>query len=495
MAKTVADVTDAVAGMQADWELARALLGGTSAMRAAGKKFLPKWPSEEQNAYENRLATAVLFPAYQRTVTTLTGKPFSKPVTIGEDVPSNVRDWLADVDLQGRNIDAFAADLMQVGLGYGLGGILVDFPTKADDVRTVADERAAGLRPYMVEIMPWQVLGWKESRKNGAWVLDQLRIMECVDEPDPQDPWATVKVDQVRVLEPGKWATYRQQGEKKEWLLHKEGTTTINFIPYVPVYGERTGFMMGKPPLIEVAHLNTAHWQSASDQQTILHIARVPILTVIGAEDGVNAAGQPVPWKLEVGASSAVRLPKDGDMKFVEHTGAAIEAGQKDLDALEERMRQAGAELLVLSPGKVTATQVATENAVGMCALQRIVQGLEDALDTALDYMAKWVKAEDGGHVSLFNDFGAATLAEASADLLLKANQAGKLSDETFHAELQRRGIVSSDVPWQEERDRLEAQGPPLGTLTDPTAGPALSPRKRSLTIERTGNKLTATED
>jgi Domain of unknown function (DUF4055) len=472
MAKTVADVTDAVAAMQADWDLARALLGGTSAMREAKTKFLPKWPSEEQAAYDNRLATAVLFPAYQRTVTTLTGKPFSKPVTVGEDVPPKIKEWLQDIDLQGRNIDAFASDLMQVGMGYGIGGILVDYP-KAMGVRTAADERAAGLRPYMVEIKPWQVLGWVESRRNGAWVIEQLRLMECVAEPD--GPWGTKKVDQVRVLEPGKWATYRQN-EKKEWVLHEEGITTLDFIPFVPVYGERTGFMTGKPPLIEVAHLNVAHWQSASDQQTILHVARVPILTVIGAEDTVDAAGKVVPWKLTVGASAAVRLPAGGDMKFVEHTGKAIEAGQKDLDALEERMRQAGAELLVLSPGKVTATQVATENAVGMCALQRIVQGLEDALDTALGYMAKWVKLETGGHVTLFNDFGAASLAEASADLLLKANQAGKVSDETFHGELQRRGILSPDVDWVEEKERIELQGPPLGMIDDPTAKPGVIP-------------------
>ncbi|MCL5460174.1 DUF4055 domain-containing protein, partial [Loigolactobacillus coryniformis] len=67
-------------------------------------------------------------------------------------------------------------------------------------------------------------------------------------------------------------------------------------------------------------------------------------------------------------------------MKFVEHTGAAIDAGSQDLDKLEERMRQAGAELLVIAPGKVTATQVHTENAVGMSALQRITLGLEDAI-------------------------------------------------------------------------------------------------------------------
>jgi hypothetical protein len=470
MAKTVADPSAAVLAMQGDWELSRALLGGTKAMRAAGKQFMPKWPNEDQDAYDNRLATAVLFPAYQRTVTTLTGKPFSKAVTIGEDVPSQIKEWTADVDRQGRNLDAFASDLMQAGLGFGIVGILVDYP-KAEGVRTLADEKAAGLRPYMVEIKPWQVLGWVASRKAGAWMLDQLRLMECIEEKDGE--WGSVSIPQVRVLEPGKWATYRENKDKKgEWNLHEEGTTTIDFIPYVPVYGERTGFMTGKPPLIEVAHLNVAHWQSASDQQTILHVARVPILTVLGAEDGVDAAGKPVPWKLTVGASAAVKLPKGGDMKFVEHTGKAIEAGAADLESLEERMRQAGAELLVLQPGKITATQVATENAVGMCALQRIVQGLEDALDTALDYMAKWVKAETGGHVTLFNDFGAATLAEASADLLLKANQAGKISDETFRAELKRRGTLAADVNEQEEVARIEAQGPALGTLGNPAGGP-----------------------
>ena len=35
------------------------LLGGTAAMRAAGKTYLPKWPSEEEAFYQNRLTVAV----------------------------------------------------------------------------------------------------------------------------------------------------------------------------------------------------------------------------------------------------------------------------------------------------------------------------------------------------------------------------------------------------------------------------------------------------
>lgn len=455
MEKTVATPSAIVEAMQPDLDLARALLGGTRAMRAAGTKYLPKWPNEDQTAFDARLKVAVLFPAYQRTVYTLTGKPFSKPVTIGEDVPPKIVEWLQDVDLEGRNIDAFAASQMECALGYGFSGILVDYP-KANGVRTLADERAAGLRPYMIAIKPWQVLGWMASRRNGAWMLEQLRIMESVEEPDGE--YASKIIDQVRVLWPGRWATFRQN-EKKDWVPHEDGVNTLQYIPYVPVYGQRTGYIEAKPPLIEVAHLNVSHWQSASDQQNVLHVARVPILTVTGVDDDN--------FSLTVGASAAVKLPLNAEMKFVEHTGAAIDAGSAELDKIEERMRQAGAELLVLTPGKITATQVATENAIGMCALQRITQGLEDALDTALQYMADWVSLGDGGHVTIFNDFGAVTLAEASAQLLLSANQSGKISDETFHNEMQRRGILSSDVGWEEERERIESQGPALGSIKD----------------------------
>jgi hypothetical protein len=353
---------------------------------------------------------------------------------------------------------------MESALGYGICGILVDYP-KATDTEgkllypTREMEKAAGVRPYCIQIHPWQVLGWRDEYIDGVWRLTQLRLMECVDEPDGD--YGVKSVEQVRVLTPGAWELQRQN-EKKEWFVYDSGTTSLSIIPYVPVYGQRTGFMLGRPPLIEVANLNVAHWQSSSDQATILHVARVPILAVIGVDDDK--------WQMTVGASSAVKIPLNGDMKWVEHSGKAIEAGADELEALEERMRQAGAELLVLRPGKITATQTATENAVGMCALHRIANNLEDALDQALQICADWVGEPTGGSVELFKDFGAASLAEASTQLLLDSTSAGKVSDETYFNELKRRGVVSPDIDWQDEKDRLDKQGPALGMMTDPLA-------------------------
>ncbi len=470
---TVASTSSEIDEMSPDWALCRDLLGGTRAMRAAGKRHLPQWPNEEATSYAARLASAVLFPAYARTVQTLAGKPFSKPLTL-TDAPAQVEEWMQDADREGRSLHAFAAECMTTALGYGLGGILVDYPPVRREPgarpMTQAEEAALMLRPYMVLIQPWQILGWRTERRGGATVLTQLRLLEEVCEPDGE--WGTVEIEQVRVLGIGTWQVWRKP-EGKEWkdaILHDDGTTTLDMIPFFPFYGQRCGFMEARPPLIEVAHLNVAHWQSASDQQTILHVARVPILFAKMLGDGV---------KLTVGASSGVSATEpEADLKWVEHSGAAIKAGADDLAALEERMRQAGAELLVIKPGQVTATQTATENAVAMCALQRITLDLQDVLTAALAALAQFARLGDsGGRVTLFNDFGVASLAEASAELLLKAADAGYISAETFRDEMRRRSVLSGDVTEEAEAERLQAQGPALGRLGmtgDPAGGGGL---------------------
>lgn len=456
MTDAVRKTSSAVDAMAENLPLVDALMEGTSAMRKAAGKFMPIWPNEDKKAYANRLAVATLFPAYQHTVKILAAKPFSKPLTYSKDVPKRLLKWCEDIDLQGRNLHVFAAGLCEDALARGHCGILVDYP-KAVGVRTQADEAAAGVRPYFVHVHPGNILGWKSQRLNGAWALTQLRLLEMVTEEDGE--FGEKLIEQVRVLSIGAWRIYRQSKNadgKLAWTLFDEGTTTLKAIPFVPVYGQRLGFLRSQPPLLELAHNNVKHWQSQSDQDTIMHVARVPILVLAGGDENSE---------ITVGAGTAVKLPQGATLTFTEHTGDSIEAGAKSLKDLEDQMRQTGAELLVIKPGNTTEAQTLADNEPGMCALQRTAEGLEDALDAALQIMAAWVGEPSGGNVTVYKDFGAATLAEASAELLLKSNMAGRLSDRSYFEELQRRGIVSSDRTWDTEAERISDQQPALGNV------------------------------
>lgn len=443
------------------WPMLQALQDGTAAMRAAGKAYLPQWPAEEDTAYRARLATATLFPAYRRTVGVMSGKPFAKALALN-DADASIVKWAENIDLQGVNLHTWAAEQFRAAIGFGLAGVLVEYPrSKAAGPRTRAQVEAEGLRPYWVRVRHDQVLGWRVANVNGAMQLTQLRLWECVEEDD--GPWGTQTVEQVRVLYPGGWQTYRATGEKGEWVLHEEGRTTLGRIPFVPFYGLREAFMVGRAPMIDLAYLNVKHWQSQSDQDTILHAARVPILAIIGADDKSQ---------LTVGASTAVKLPLTADMKWVEHGGAAIGAGETSLDKLRDQMIQTGAELLVKrESGDVSATEAGNDAEANKSDLQRIAEGFEDALDMALEFTAEYAHLDKAGTVSLFSDYGAATLSDASASLVLQLQQGGLLSKETALTEFKRRGVLAAEVDVEDEIERAEAEGPALGEMVESGGG------------------------
>jgi hypothetical protein len=449
-------VSGAISALQPEWTMLEALMGGTSAMRAVGTALLPQWPGEADDSYKTRKDTATLFPAFRRTVSVMAGKPFSKQAVLDDGTPAQIKAWAEDIDREGVSLHVFAAEMLTESIAFGLCGILVEAPKptlSAGKVATKAEQDAAGIRPYFVRVKHNQIRGYRVEVINGARKLTQLRIAECVTVADGQ--FGEAQIEQIRVLEPGSWQVWRK--EKDTWTVWEEGASGLEYIPFVPCYGTRLAFMMGISPLRDLAYLNVKHWQSQSDQDTILHVARVPILAISGGDDDTS---------ITVGAASAVKLPMGAELKFVEHTGAAIEAGAKSLSDLEDQMIQSGAELLVKQPGQRTATESSNDAEANKSELQRIVEDFEDSLDQALQMMADYAKLGKGGNVTLFKDFGAATLSDASAQLIVTLEQGGVISTATAIAELQRRGTLSPDIEAEAEAEAVASQGPALGAMT-----------------------------
>lgn len=452
---TVETKTPAIEAMQTDLDKVKALLGGTDMMRQKGERYLPRWPAEDEESYAFRKSTTTLFNAFAHTVEQLAGKPFEQPITLSEDFDSTLVVYAEDIDSEGRNLQVFAHDVFFKSVAHGLTHILVDYPEGAE-AQTKAQETELGLRPYSIHIDPCQVIGFKTANSGGKTVLTQFRYMETVEEYTSEFEVKTV--EQVRVLEPGKWATYRRNS-KQEWALHEEGATSLSYIPLVTIYSNRTGFMQAKPPLADLIDLNIKHWQSQSDQDTILHVARVPLLAVIGLDDGKS---------IVVGTKAATELPTGGDMKFVEHSGAAIGAGRESLQDLEEQMRLLGAELLVKKASALSATQANIDDRNEKSALQQMAMNLEDGLNLMFAYMADWIKTQNTGTVSVFRDFSTFLGGDQTPAVLLNSATAGKISDQTYFEEMKRRGLIDDARTWEEEQERLQNQEPALGMINGP---------------------------
>jgi len=454
MTMTVDQRSPAVDLMAKNWPVIAALMEGTAAMRAAGKTYLPQQPREDDEDYQYRLKTATLFPALRRTVGVMAGKPFSKEVTLGDDTPDQIEELAQNIDGEGRSLHAFAADLMNETVAFGFGGVLVDYTRTEGQARTLADERQMGARPYWVHIKHSQILGWKTERVGDQLVLTQFRFLESTEEDDGE--FGTMTVPRVRVLSRGAWEVWEKRGKASAYVKVDEGTTTLDVIPFVPFYGIRGGFMLGFPPLLDLAHANVKHWQQQSDQDDSARFARKRLLVLIGLEDEKQ---------LTAGSNYALKMPQGADAKVVQGSAESVKVGRDELAALEEQMIQTGAELLVAKPGERSATEASNDAEANKSELQRIVESFEDSLDQCLQLTAEWLRLPEGGHASLFKDFAAGSLSEATAQLLLGLQQGGIITKARVIREQQRRGILAADVNPDDELAAVAEEGPKLGTM------------------------------
>ena len=306
----VDDQTPAVAQMAQEWPMIDALVGGTHTIRGQANRFLPKFPKEGEDSYKSRLGTATLFPAFSRTCSVMAAKPLARPIQI-EALPAEFEPWLEDIDRQKTNLHGFVSQTLLDCMHKGLSGVLVEYP-QADGVVTKAQERQTGVRPYLTRYPAETILGWRTRMGVGGAELIQLRLLETVEEPDGE--FGVKSIQQVRVLYPGQWQIWRKKEQVsvigEEWALWQEGVTTLDKIPFVFFYGVKKSFGLGQSPLIDLAYQNVEHYQSASDQQTILHVARVPILFAKGFSSTDT---------LVVGAASAAQSQNtDADLTYVE---------------------------------------------------------------------------------------------------------------------------------------------------------------------------------
>lgn len=433
------------------------LLGGTLSMRAAGQKYLFKMPLENKDAYENRLNRSTLYPALSETLAQMCGRVFYSPINVSGVDKKIIEDILPDVDTEGNALDVFASQWFYAALAYGVSFVLVDY-TKTGDAKTKADEKALGARPYLVHIKPQNVLGIKYDRINGNKVMTQFRYKEFVTEEDGE--FATKVVEQINVYEIGRVRKYKPQSNGKgalsfveiENIEVKANGIPLTFIPIVPFITKKTGhFALGEPPLMELANLNIKHWQSQSDQDNLLNTARVPLLVRIGVTDDST---------VKIG-NSIVDLPAGADLRYVEHTGSAIAAGQKSLNELETQMRVAGAKLLEKADMAMTESQARDEQNKEISALRLYANRFEDALDLVLEYVGVWlgIESKEVGNVEISGNIDGNLDPNASMDSVIKLQSAGIISKQTTFEEAKRRGLISDNVNWEDEQARTDGEG------------------------------------
>lgn len=453
MSDTVAKRSPTVEAMVQAAAKSRVLMSGTDGLRKAGETYLPRFKAEDQLDYNARLKASWLFAGFRKTVKDMVGRVFDQPVEIAEG-PTQLTEWAANIDMQGRDLSTFACEVFKDGFIPGISFIMVDAPRR-EGTTTRAQAAQAGLRPYLVHLRLEDVLGWKTASYGNVTALSQFRIMEQVEVPDPDDEFASEMVSQVRVLDrldTGVQVRLFRKNDKDQWTIFDEYSTEASEITVVPFYAQRTGFFTGEPVLEDLADVNIAHWQSQSDQRNILHFARVPILFAKGIDEETE---------IKIGSAAVTSRNPDAALSWVEHGGHAIAAGRQDLKDLEFQMETMGLQLLVARTE--TATGAALDAAKETSQLAMMADALQDALEQALLWMLEYGGlGEQTVTVSVNKDYGITMLTPQEMTALLTAVNTGNLSKRSFLEEMKRRGAIREDLDTDEELEAIEQEAPDL---------------------------------
>ena len=436
------------------WEKVDAVMDGLDGMKLRGEEFLPRFRDEDATDYKFRQTCAKFTNVYSDIAEGLASKPFEQAVQLIEDqtdqpaVPDAIKQFYWDVDGSGNNLTVFAAHTFLQGINNAIDWILVDHDKRDPNIRSMADAKRAGLRPYWSHILARNVLDVRSKVIGGDEVLTYVKIMEpgspqCIREFERADDGAVV------------WRLWEKDIEKQEYRLIDGGDVSIGRIPMVPfVTGRREGRRWRfTPPMRAAVETAINQFKQETDLEFKSTMSAYSMLAMIGVDVPKEPDGK-TPKKILTGPSRTIVVPPSNtpgqraDVKYVEPSSEILKFLQERIDKTIQQLRELGRQPLTASSSNITVITAAV--AAGM---------LGDALENALVLTALWMAVEYEPTVHVFAEFDDWMEGEDIDALLAmwRPDASGErgISTQTLHEEMQRRGVLSSNFTTERETLRL----------------------------------------
>lgn len=463
------------------WAKVDAVRDGTEAMRAAGKTYLPQFPTEADDVYDQRLDTAVLTPFYGETLNGITGTILKKSFKLGEKIPEALKLDLENIDNAKTHVEVFGQRLLTTGDHYGVAYVRVDMPKAPNQAEPMDASQSAKLnfRPFTV------LYGASELADepiyvniNGSPTLQQIRFKErgvalegfgesCTERIRL---WRLpiVKLDDGTYTRAGNgvWELWEDQGEgsgdshKDDWQMIDNGVFPDVFTELpVAIFNANPNLENPQkcdgPVLIDHANLNIKHWQLESDHESALHTCSPTAYTVNIARNNDNEViGEAS--KIPYGNGVRWDLGEGGSAGFAEPQGNGLEQRANWIEKIEKRLLDMGAGLAMENSEKAgaqTKIEAALRGGARTSRLTQIARAWQDCMEQTIVFMGMWKGLWTGKTEQAEITLGVTEQDLVMVDLapLSAMQEKGQLSLRTFWKIMQRAAVLPDDFNADDE--------------------------------------------
>lgn len=480
-------VLSALSDMLPDYELIRDCIAGQRQIKKRGLKYLPDPDEAEPDlaARELRYKTykerAVFYGVTGRTLRGLVGLVFDKDPSY--EIPPLLKPVKEDASGSGTTLDQQAQSSLFDVVGLGRCGLLTDYPrTVAPTTR--ADAEAGNIRPSLIRYKPEQIINWR-TRTVGARVLPSLVVLRETYVAE-DDGYAETINEQFRVLRLTTDGFYEVE-------IHKRGAlpTELTVDTYRPTDGKGKPFTeipfsfigaedndpsVDRPPLLDIAELNVAHYRNSADYEESVFVVGQPTPVLAGlTKQWVEEA---LKGRVRFGSRAAIALPVGGSAELLqaEPNALAFEAmGHK-----EKQMIALGAKLIENVGTVQTATEATQDNIMDNSVLGTAARNVSMAYRKCLNWAWQYMTGEivDDPEIidyELNTDFAARTLSAQDRQQIVQTWIQGAITWEEMRWNLKRSGVayeddeLAKDAITSDKEDAIDLEKQAAATLSEAT--------------------------
>lgn len=364
--------------------------GGTDFRNGA---YLTRYQLETDKEYNQRIKTTPLDNQCKGLINLYTSFLFRQcPERDWDmlDIHPTLQAILADADLDGRSMDAFMKDVATWSSVFGHVWICIAKPQTT--AVTLADELAAGIRPYLSVYTPLSVTDWKwEKQLNGSYELGYIKYVEEVNGTQ------TVIKEWTREF----ITTYTVDGVKREANDITIEPNGIGRLPFICVYAERSPVRgLGVSMINDIADQQLMIANELSEIYDSIRLDSHPSLV---ATEGTNIGG--------ASAGQIITLPENIDPALkpyvLQFQGGQIGAIYQSIEARRKMIDAMG------NVGAVRATEtrdmsgvaIQTEFQLLNARLSSIADNLELAEEQIWKEICKYLGIEYSGEITYPDNF------------------------------------------------------------------------------------------
>lgn len=442
-----------------DWRTIRDCIAGQRRIKEQTTIYLPMpnaldQSKQNKDRYTLYLERAVFYNVTGRTHAALIGEVFDKDAKI--HLPPELQPLERSLGF-GLTLQQQARRTLSDVLALGRAGLFADYPRTTGEVSRQQILNGE-VKPIIRHYAPENILNWDVTDVNGELVLSYIILREIDLTPlsiSRLQSGNRIK-ERLRVLrlENGVFRVEVyppvERGATFNLSLGPEETYTpvdsrgvpFDRILFTFVGAENNDEFADKPPMLDLANLNVAHYRNSADYEESSYLVGQPTPVISGltqqwVEDvlsGQILLGSRAAIPLPAGATADLLQPEPNTMPF------------EAMGHKEEQMARIGARLVSERGVQRTLGEVEEVEAAETSILGNVTRNVNQGYQQVLEWSALFVGAAANEiEFELNTDFSFAGMSAQDRQQLIAEWQSGGISFEEYRMNLRRGGILLDD--------------------------------------------------